>query len=831
MNSLSKSVNKLSSTKKNSIYILSRDKKNGSKSRKKLKDIIKRNAYPDLDSSKKDVHFDKKIGRLQTTANESLSYKKNNRYFDKRKHSMKKRILKTSLQLPNTRSNKSMNIRSELGSKSVQIKETLNARTMKNQSSMSLNQRFKSQVFGRKQTRNDPYNQDLQESSKSISFSPLIKGVKNVYKNDAFVNSYSHYRDRRNTSSLSSFTNSQNLIASIELQKYRKASEEKHKKNSTEKCAINSLIKNTQKQLKCLSYKLSTVISDGNYHNLLEEGQTNRVEVIEDTLIYCKVGLKYKFSPLTIRLKYNSKENLKVFYSSVSQMPNMKDNEYQYFKPRKICIWAEGRSKEFEKEYAYFTLSCPNQISVDILVRFNTMEKALGRKKIEKMEEYNLEEDLNKEIEALNNQEVSPNHLPIIHKEEVSDDIIKKNMKIAKKWKQIHEEKLEINKNLRPKKMEEARTMHKKLFLQNLKQKKHFLKRWDIVRELREKARIQDERIQNLKIFNGFWARLFQMREFLLKVHKKFDDRKQEILMDRRMLYCSNRIKRNFKVKIKQFAPTLDQRHNNLARYALDSVIQYIQEPSELRSKDILQNFLQNSADNYNTFMSFLSFARSADCINQFYKRRLKIKAIHVYVMEKMWDKSFINLTQSPLLSKTKSKKRVKEMKKICKITSEMKHQALKCIYGHRVLEYKIRFVLYRRRLAEEKEDENLTEPTGFSLDSSLKNYQARYKDINSLLYGDTFKRAVAERKDTNVSCDTNNKGKRNSNADVASIKRLKTKHKLEFNAYGLPVLNFNITQEEMEAIIRRIADMTSKKLLKLEKLASLSNDKINSDL
>ena len=114
------------------------------------------------------------------------------------------------------------------------------------------------------------------------------------------MNSYIQHRDFDNNSSLSSFTNSRNLIASIEFKMFKKASEEREQKDTSEKGTIVALLKNTQKQLKCLSYKLSTVISDGNYHNLLEEGQLTRIEVIEETLIYCKVGLKFKYSPMII---------------------------------------------------------------------------------------------------------------------------------------------------------------------------------------------------------------------------------------------------------------------------------------------------------------------------------------------------------------------------------------------------------------------------------------------------------------------------------------------------------------------------------------------------
>jgi len=65
-------------------------------------------------------------------------------------------------------------------------------------------------------------------------------------------------------------------------------------------------------------------------------------------------------------------------------MPSEIDWESQYQKPRKITIWAQGRNKEFDKEFAYLALYCTSQVTVEVIVNFNTMEKALGKKKYEK---------------------------------------------------------------------------------------------------------------------------------------------------------------------------------------------------------------------------------------------------------------------------------------------------------------------------------------------------------------------------------------------------------------------------------------------------------------
>ena len=208
--------------------------------------------------------------------------------------------------MPSTATHHSLNLQPEFSQKSLQIKNALilknnfNLKTEGTSSEISLNQRFKNQVLGRK-SRNHPYNPYPLITTDNTTYSPLIRGIKSSHESGAYMNSYIQHRDFDNNSSLSSFTNSRNLIASIEFKMFKKASEEREQKDTSEKGTIVTLLKNTQKQLKCLSYKLSTVISDGNYHNLLEEGQLTRIEVIEETLIYCKVGLKFKYSPMIIK--------------------------------------------------------------------------------------------------------------------------------------------------------------------------------------------------------------------------------------------------------------------------------------------------------------------------------------------------------------------------------------------------------------------------------------------------------------------------------------------------------------------------------------------------
>jgi len=49
-----------------------------------------------------------------------------------------------------------------------------------------------------------------------------------------------------------------------------------------------------------LTYKLQTVISDGNYHTIISPGIETSFEVVENQLIYTKVPVDGSYSPCTL---------------------------------------------------------------------------------------------------------------------------------------------------------------------------------------------------------------------------------------------------------------------------------------------------------------------------------------------------------------------------------------------------------------------------------------------------------------------------------------------------------------------------------------------------
>lgn len=121
---------------------------------------------------------------------------------------------------------------------------------------------------------------------------------------------------------------------------------------------------------------------------------------------------------------------------------------------------------------------------------------------------------------------------------------------------------------------------------------------------------------------------------------------------------------------------------------------------------------------------------------------------------------------------------------------------------------------------------------TGFSSELSLQVNEAMFREINSLLYPDTgsTKKVETEKKDSSrKSSHRREHSKRDSGS--SKTRKSKIKSKVTFDVSVPPVCNFNITQDEMVALISRAANFTKKQLAKLTKLSNLPQNKPNSDL
>jgi hypothetical protein len=127
----------------------------------------------------------------------------------------------------------------------------------------------------------------------------------------------------------------------------------------------SELLRNTKKEIKKTSYKLSTVVSDGEYHRKVHANYPEDLEVIEDTLMFCKIqcfdgaqSMKMKSahnSKLLIRVsvKYFTRSDLAVYASFKNKAPDQTNSDYSYKNPRKFYITVNGKDKNVDNQFLY----------------------------------------------------------------------------------------------------------------------------------------------------------------------------------------------------------------------------------------------------------------------------------------------------------------------------------------------------------------------------------------------------------------------------------------------------------------------------------------------
>lgn len=88
------------------------------------------------------------------------------------------------------------------------------------------------------------------------------------------------------------------------------------------KVDCSNILRNIEREIKCITYKLSTVIADGEYHNVVHPKYETEVEIIESTPIYCKIPCSNQYSPVKIFCLPKAKGDYKCYVSLTAHMPN-----------------------------------------------------------------------------------------------------------------------------------------------------------------------------------------------------------------------------------------------------------------------------------------------------------------------------------------------------------------------------------------------------------------------------------------------------------------------------------------------------------------------------
>lgn len=161
---------------------------------------------------------------------------------------------------------------------------------------------------------------------------------------------------------------------------------------------------------------MSTVVSNGEYHQKVFPNYPEDLEVIEDTSMFCKVqcsdGLQFQKMKsnvgkttfnvnfvVKVSVKYYSYNNLIVYASFKHTAPDKNSSEYTFKNPRKFYITADGKDKTTDYQFLYLSFYSSKGVSIQFTVSFpNDDDPVSPSRKAHLANETDEQKDKHKEV-------------------------------------------------------------------------------------------------------------------------------------------------------------------------------------------------------------------------------------------------------------------------------------------------------------------------------------------------------------------------------------------------------------------------------------------------
>ena len=93
------------------------------------------------------------------------------------------------------------------------------------------------------------------------------------------------------------------------------------------------MLQKTNREIRGINYQLQRIVaSEQFYHTVLPAKRQQEIEVLEQSMMYFKVGVKGQITPMKMVVSFRpenskKKQDLRVFMSTVSKEPSDTDNQ------------------------------------------------------------------------------------------------------------------------------------------------------------------------------------------------------------------------------------------------------------------------------------------------------------------------------------------------------------------------------------------------------------------------------------------------------------------------------------------------------------------------
>ncbi|CAI2359273.1 unnamed protein product [Moneuplotes crassus] len=472
------------------------------------------------------------------------------------------------------------------------------------------------------------------------------------------------------------------------------------------------MIRKTTKQIKNMTYKLCTVVADGEYHMTLAPNTLEEVEIMEDTPVYCKMYCKGFPSPAKIVIKYISKSDLTVFTSFTRTMPDKNHCDSLYTKPNKFYIQAKDQSrlanqlsqapftspltlKNFPNEFIYLSLYSLKGCTVKISMSFPDHNPARRLSLATGGQDENYSENEAEVKEREKQERIMSQLKKRVIEEPVGDHLIQKNKDHAKFWPQIKSRSIRERKSTFTERARRYNQQKKMLIKEHMEKSKIYLQRWEVMKQKQKEQQRVMRKIENQNQFKKIWIVFVQQHKAVKLMFDELFRLKEQRIIEKKKYFYGTKLYIKIQNSLAKQSIYSDQRMLYQAIYSMDFFAQANLNIIQARAKRVFKDFILSSSNHLHVKSKFLHFSKT---ISSLQSRWLKIKEKKKDRMKLLLFKYELELENMiDYCNESKSKKSRALLRKLENIKPEVKQNMLELYYTKVRTLYAARFYEWRK--------------------------------------------------------------------------------------------------------------------------------------
>jgi hypothetical protein len=181
------------------------------------------------------------------------------------------------------------------------------------------------------------------------------------------------------------------------------------------------------------------------------------------------------------------------------------------------------------------------------------------------------------------------------------DNFIEDNIKKISLWHRHADQDRGFRQTLFKQRRDQAIKRREQMYMDKIRQNIFYMNRWNIVREKRKDIEALERQHDRKQLFVFWWIRKMNSIKAIRVVYDEFDKTRNKIYNDYKEKLFAKRIIRRFTRMLKRRAPDITERNLQLVRLSNISMMPFIKDVCEDRSKSIVKDYMQITSMNFDT--------------------------------------------------------------------------------------------------------------------------------------------------------------------------------------------------------------------------------------